>query len=268
MRLSNAPAPWGTEKKDKGLLHRTPNAGRRTPIRPILSAGLLLMATGFMGLACTATAPEFKKERTNSYVSAARVPEPRGSGSIYREAAGLFEDRKARAINDLVTINIIENSSATKKADTATGRTSNMDANISNLFGGTLHYDLENLFGKSSGLSGTLMPTVISNYKNDFAGAGNTTRQGSLIATIQARIVDVLPNGNFLIESRKDITVNREKQVLLLRGVIRPDDIAADNSVPSSHVADAEMIYSGEGVVGDKQGQNWMVRFLDWAWPF
>ncbi len=88
------------------------------------------------------------------------------------------------------------------------------------------------------------------------------------MATITARVVDVLPNGNFIIESRKDITVNREKQLLLLRGVIRPDDIAGDNTILSSYVANAEMIYTGDGVVSDKQGQGWLVQLLDWVWPF
>jgi flagellar L-ring protein FlgH len=234
----------------------------------VLPLGLLLMGIAFLCLSCAATAPDFKKERISAYVKAPRIQEQRSSGSLFRDGAGLYEDRKARGLNDLVTINVIENSTASKKADTSTGRNSTMDANISNLFGGSLHYDLENLFGKGSGLSGTLMPTVTSNYKNDFSGTGSTSREGSLIATITARVVDVMPNGNFIIESRKDVMVNREKQVLLLRGVIRPEDIASDNTIASNKVAEAEMIYSGEGVVGDKQGQGWLVRFLDFVWPF
>ena len=233
-----------------------------------LKMSLLLPGLALTVISCAASAPEFKKERLTSYNYAPRVKEQKSSGSLYREVAGLYEDRKARGLNDLVTINIIENSSASKKADTTTGRNSTMDANITNLFGGSLHYDLENLFGKSSGLSGTLMPTVQSNYKNDFAGTGNTSRQGSLVATITASVVEVLPNGNFVIESRKDVMVNREKQVLLLRGVIRPEDIAVDNTILSNYVANAEMIYAGEGVVSDKQGQGWLVRFLDFVWPF
>jgi flagellar L-ring protein FlgH len=233
-----------------------------------LPLGLLLTGMAFLCMSCAATAPDFKKERTSTYVKAPKIQEQRSSGSLFRDGAGLYEDRKARGLNDLVTITIVESSTASKKADTATGRNSTMDANISNLFGGSLHYDLENLFGKGSGLSGTLMPTVSSSYVNDFSGTGSTSREGSLVATITARVVDVMPNGNFIIESRKDVTVNREKQVLLLRGVIRPEDIAVDNTIASNKVAEAEMIYSGEGVVGDKQGQGWLVRFLDFVWPF
>jgi flagellar L-ring protein FlgH len=218
--------------------------------------------------ACVSTTPEFKKERPSSFVDRQNAVENRTAGSLWCETVGLFADRKARGLNDLVTINIIESSSASKKADTATGRQSTMDASITNLFGGPMTYDLQNIFGAASGLSGTLMPKVSASTKNDFNGTGNTTRQGSLIATITARVVDVLPNGNLLIESRKDITVNREKQVLLLRGVIRPEDIATDNTILSNYVANAEMIYTGDGVVSDKQGQGLLVRFLDWVYPF
>jgi flagellar L-ring protein FlgH len=273
-RRKSSSALWGARKNENTHLSLTiPLGGGREGVGVKIGyfrakTGLLWVGMAFMALSCAATSPEFKKERPSSYVKAPKNQEQRLAGSLYREVAGLYEDRKARGLNDLVTINIIENSSASKKADTATGRNSTMDANISNLFGGSLHYDLENLFGKGSGLSGTLMPTIQSNYKNDFSGAGNTSRQGSLIATITARVVEVLPNGNFLIESRKDVTVNREKQVLLLRGVIRPEDIAVDNTIPSNYVAEAEMIYAGEGVVSDKQGQGWLVRFLDFVWPF
>jgi flagellar L-ring protein precursor FlgH len=77
-----------------------------------------------------------------------------------------------------------------------------------------------------------------------------------------------MPNGNLVIESRKDITINREKQILVLRGMIRPEDIGNDNTVLSSRVADSEVYYVGDGVIQDKQGPGWLVRFLDKAWPF
>jgi flagellar L-ring protein precursor FlgH len=199
---------------------------------PFLLVG---MGIGLMLVSCAAPT-KFSKEMPPHYVKDRENKiEPRTKGSLWRDSAGLFEDRKARGLNDLVTIKIIESATASKKADTSTS---------------------------------SLTPQVKAAVQNDFAGTGNTTREGSLVATITARVVDVLPNGNFIIESRKDITVNREKQLLLLRGVIRPDDIASDNTILSSYVANAEMIYTGDGVISEKQGQGWMVRFLDWVWPF
>lgn len=220
---------------------------------------------GLMAVSCAAPA-KFSKEMPPSYVGNREIKiEPRTNGSLWRDSAGLYEDRKARGLNDLVTINIIENSAASKKADTATSRASSMDFGIDSFLGNSLSYNLDGIFGQGTG---SISPKFKATAKNDFAGTGNTTRQGSLVATITARVVDVLPNGNFIIESRKDITVNREKQLLLLRGVIRPDDIASDNTILSSYVANAEMIYTGDGVVSDKQGQGWLVQLLDWVWPF
>jgi flagellar L-ring protein FlgH len=223
------------------------------------------LGVGLMAASCSAPA-QFSKEMPNNYVRDREIKmETQTRGSLWRDSAGLYEDRKARGLNDLVTIKIIENSAASKKADTATSRASSVDFGIDSFLGNPLSYNLANIFGQGTG---SISPQFKATAKNDFSGSGNTTREGSLIATITARVVDVLPNGNFIIESRKDITVNREKQLLLLRGVIRPDDIAGDNTILSSYVANAEMIYTGDGVVNDKQGQGWLVQFLDWVWPF
>jgi flagellar L-ring protein precursor FlgH len=225
------------------------------------------VGVGLMAVSC-ATPTQFSKEMPTHYVQhKENKMETQARGSLWRDSPGLFEDRKAKGLNDLVTIKIVETSAATKKADTSTSRESSVDLGIENFFGNTLNYSLANIFGKDT-IQGNLNPQLKASAKNDFAGTGNTTREGSLVATITARVVDVLPNGNFIIESRKDITVNREKQVLLLRGQIRPDDIAGDNTILSSYVANAEMIYTGDGVINDKQGQGWLVQVLDWVWPF
>jgi flagellar L-ring protein precursor FlgH len=188
-------------------------------------------------------------------------------GSLWRDTSSWFEDRKARAVNDLVTIKIEESTLATNQAETGTARASSMDAKISDIFGIPMSYDLGKIFGK--GVSGVnISPSIAVSGENEFSGKGNTTRAGSLTATITARIVEVLPNGNFVIESRKDININREKEVLILRGVIRPDDIAADNTISSGYIANAQMTYTGDGVIADKQGQGWLVQLLDWVWPF
>ncbi|MBI4764762.1 MAG: flagellar basal body L-ring protein FlgH [Deltaproteobacteria bacterium] len=230
---------------------------------PFLLGG---MGIGLMLVSCAAPT-KFSKEMPPHYVrDRENKMEPRTKGSLWRDSAGLFEDRKARGLNDLVTIKIIETSAASKKADTATSRESSIDFGIDSLLGIPLKYEWSGIF--TPGSSGSLIPQVKGTAQNEFTGSGNTTREGSLVATITARVVDVLPNGNFIIESRKDITVNREKQILLLRGVIRPDDIASDNTILSNYIANAEMIYTGDGVINEKQGQGWMVRFWDWVWPF
>ena len=178
--------------------------------------------------------------------------------SLWSGKSNLFVDAKARGLNDLVTILIVENATAKKKAGTKTGRESSMEAGVSALFGTFLDKLDRNTFS----------PAVSASTKNDFKGIGETTREGLLQATITARVVEVLPNGNLIVESRKEITVNRERQILILKGRIRPEDINGNNTIMSTYVADAKIFYTGAGVVNDKQGQGWLVRAMDKVWPF
>jgi flagellar L-ring protein precursor FlgH len=106
------------------------------------------------------------------------------------------------------------------------------------------------------------------NTTNDFSGSGETTRTGSLSATITARIVDVLPNGNLAVEGKRELYVNNEKKEILVQGIVRTKDIAYDNSILSTQIADAKIIYTGIGVVGEKQTPGWLARVLDTVWPF
>jgi flagellar L-ring protein precursor FlgH len=101
-----------------------------------------------------------------------------------------------------------------------------------------------------------------------FAGSGSTSRQENLNATITARVVDVMTNGNLLIEGRRNIKVNEEDQIIILEGTIRSRDIALDNTVNSIYIADARISYAGRGIISDRQSPGWLMNFLDKIWPF
>jgi flagellar L-ring protein precursor FlgH len=81
-------------------------------------------------------------------------------------------------------------------------------------------------------------------------------------------VVEVFPNGNLRIEGGKTITVNREEQIIVLTGIVRPNDISSQNIINSKYVLDAKIAYTGKGVISDKQGPGWMTRILDNVWPF
>ena len=85
---------------------------------------------------------------------------------------------------------------------------------------------------------------------------------------MSARVMNILENGNFIIEGRRQVTVNTEDQYLILTGIIRPDDIATDNTILSQYLADAKIVYTGKGVVDDKMRPGWLTRIVDWVWPF
>lgn len=210
-----------------------------------------------------ATTPELPPHPPK-YVYQEEKRERPSMNSLYHEGASLYEDNKARRLNDIVTIRVVENISGSGKADTSTGRKSSLDAGVDDLFGAPLNLNTNNLYGRGK----TFSPTVKGSMQDDFKGSGETTREGKLIGTITAKVVEVMPNGNLVLEARKEITINREKQILVLRGMARPDDIANDNTIESNRITDAEIYFVGNGVIQDKQGPGWLVRFLDKVWPF
>jgi flagellar L-ring protein FlgH len=180
------------------------------------------------------------------------------AGTIYRsdQNSNFFGDQRARMLGDIVTVKIVEVSQASEKATTDTGRDSAMSAGI------------DSLLGKEKLLPGSPASLIKANTSSSFAGTGETTRTGSVTATIAARVVEVLPTGNLAVEGKREIYVNNEKKEILLQGIVRPRDIAADNSIYSTQVADAKILLTGIGVVGEKQRPGWLTRIFDGIWPF
>jgi flagellar L-ring protein precursor FlgH len=89
-----------------------------------------------------------------------------------------------------------------------------------------------------------------------------------LTGTISCVVTEVLPNGDLRIEGRREVTVNSEKQLMTIAGIVRRVDVNTKNTVFSSAIADAKIEYSGLGVLGDVQRPGWLVRVLDWVSPF
>ncbi len=188
------------------------------------------------------------------------------NGSIWQASAvALTEDGNARRIGDIVTIIITETASASKQAATATGRTSQMSAGIPAFMGlegaGIL---LNNLGGKEANLS----KLIDASASSSFDGSGSTSRKETLTATITAKVIDVLPNGNLKIEGRRNVKVNNEDQILTVKGIIRQRDISAENTINSAFIADAQISYSGEGIISDRQKPGWLMNIIDKLWPF
>jgi flagellar L-ring protein precursor FlgH len=204
------------------------------------------------------------------YIEAKAKDHQQTEGSLWRDRASLFEDRKARRVNDIVTILISETSAATKKATTNASRDSSANYGISNFFGMNPDFGVQGwALLKDFYHSGNVFsPTLTGSGKSDFKGTGDTVRQGTIKAAIAARIVEVLPNQNLVLESRKEILVNNEKEILVLKGMARPDDISPNNTIQSQFIANAQIYLVGNGVLDDKQHQGWLVRFFDKIWPF
>ena len=219
----------------------------------------LIVLAGMLLGGCVTQTTEVKTPSFDQQLPKASVDY--SNGSIWQAGtAGLTEDFKARRKGDIVTILIVETASASKAAKTGTSRATAINAGIPNFLGLETSL-LKNNFGD---LSKLINASVASKYD----GAGSTSRQETLNATISAKVLDVLPNGNLMIEGRRNVKVNEEDQIIIVEGTIRPSDIGPDNIINSSLVADARISYTGKGIISDRQSPGWLMNVIDKVWPF
>lgn len=186
-----------------------------------------------------------------------------GGASLFRTGAGaFFRDQRASRVGDIVTIRINIADSATVDNSTTRTRNGSETGGIAGLLG------LESKLGKL--LPGNPDPSrlVDTSSTSNATGTGNTTRSEQINMTMAASVADVLPNGNLLIRGRQEVRVNYELRELVVTGVIRPEDIARDNSIRHSQIADARISYGGRGQLTDAQQARWGQQIYDALFPF
>lgn len=157
-------------------------------------------------------------------------------------ATSLYADLKASKVGDVLTVVINENASASSQAETKTSKSENL--NYGPGFGPLLH--LIKNFGVSGSESGD--------------GNGSTNRTDKLNAQITVHVKTIMPNGDLQVEGTRQVGINAETQTITLSGIVRPQDINFDNTVPSALVSDAQIKFSGRGPVGDKQHDGLITR--------
>jgi flagellar L-ring protein precursor FlgH len=187
-------------------------------------------------------------------------------GSLFQpsQAEFLYDDNRARRVGDIVLVRVAENSSATHKADTTAKKENSVDIGVEafpkeGVFG---------LLGQPLGMDALGNPKMKGSYTTDFSANGETKNESNFSATVAARIVRVLPGRVFQVEGARRVRVNDETQILVVRGLVRQRDIAADNSVTSNSMAEAQVEVYGNGVLTDKQRPGWLSRILDNIYPF
>ncbi|HVO19370.1 MAG TPA: flagellar basal body L-ring protein FlgH [Anaeromyxobacter sp.] len=182
-------------------------------------------------------------------------------GSLWQDAnaGALFTDARAFREHDLVVIKIEEIADAKRSSDTDLSRQNDATGGM-----GVTSTSAANSVTKS------ILPTLSAQHTSDstFKGSGSIARTERLIATVPATVKKVLPNGNLFVEGHRVVLVNNEEQHFYISGVVRPIDIDGDNSVKSSLVADAEIEFTGRGVMTENQQKGWMQKYLGWIWPF
>lgn len=220
----------------------------------------LVLAASILICGCVTQTTEVK---TAAFDQQLPKPQPDYStGSIWQaNSMSLTDDYKARRRGDIVTIIITENASASKAAKTDTKRASTVNAGIPNFLGLEQAGIIKNNFADLSKL-------INASVESTYGGSGSTSRQETLSATVSAKVIDVLPNGNLMIEGRRNVKVNNEDQIIIIEGTVRPADIGPNNVVNSIYVADARISYTGKGIISDRQSPGWLMNIVDKLWPF
>ncbi|MBF0343036.1 MAG: flagellar basal body L-ring protein FlgH [Nitrospirae bacterium] len=223
----------------------------------LLSTGLIIALTS----GCASPASKLPSAPQPYVYAPAVVSDPVAKGSLWSDSPSLYEDRRARRVNDLVTIKIVETIKANTKEETTADKESNYNAALSNFFDVT-----SAAAGLNKGVA--TRPQLSTTNKDKFSGKGEVKQEGSFLGSITARVIDVQPNGNLVIDSRKEITINYEKQILALQGIIRPDDVDASNSVQSQKIADVRLYLVGDGFLQELQSPGWLGRLFGQVRPF
>ena len=229
--------------------------------RDLILAGLLAacLAAPVMAQAPLADKPPKASDNYDElyyrYLVAARATTTAVTPSAPRTdwLSGLTGDFRARNINDLLTVQVIESISASGSAGSTLDKSSSASAAVTGLFG------LEDR------LPSWLDPTNLAGLsaETDFQGAGATNRTGQLTAVMTVRVAEVLPNGDLVLEGAREVDINGDRQIVVLSGVVRPSDIPPSNVVPSPLVGQLRIRYFGRGLIKDNLQPGWLVRVLN-----
>ena len=183
------------------------------------------------------------------------------ANSLYRTSAkGFFKDERAHRIGDIVTVIVTVNDSAKIANNTQSSRNSTNSAGMGGILGTMV----------DTASDGTIDTTNAVDFNSGMAntGKGSVNRSESLQTSVAAIVTQVLPNGNLVIEGHQEVRVNFEIRDLVVAGMVRPSDIQADNTIPSSKIAEARIAYGGRGQITDVQQPRYGQQVMDAILPF
>jgi flagellar L-ring protein precursor FlgH len=165
--------------------------------------------------------------------------------SLWSGKPSMFVDQKAKNVGDLVTLIIVETAQASQSAKTS----SVADSQVA--------------VGPGGGII-SFIPEISLGGGDEYAAGGTVVRKGNLTARMTTKVIEILPNGNIVIEGVQTIKINDEDQIIKVKGTIRPKDIASDNTVLSTFLADAEISYIGAGPINADQKPGLLTRIFNW----
>jgi len=219
---------------------------------------LLLVLIPFAALTGCAMVPPTPKPMYTATLPLEPSAAPQATGSIYadQQSLELFADPRAHRMGDILTISLVEATQASKKAQTSTSKKN----------GNTV--SAPTILGKGLTIGGRAADSSLSS-SNSFDGDGSSEQSNALTGSITVTVAQRLSNGALIVRGEKWVTINQGEELVRISGIVRPADIANDNTVPSSRVADARIEYVGKGTLADSNTRGWLSRFFDSKWmPF
>jgi len=212
---------------------------------------LLILALAVPLAACHLTAS--KDHKAEPVARVLPPPAPRTDGAIYQagQQMELFADLKARRVGDVLTIVLNESTNANKTAVTKTAKTTAV-ANTG-----------PTVFGRTITTKGIPIFNTSLNGSDTFDGEGSSAQSNSLAGSLTVTVTDVQANGNLVVVGDKTLKLNTGDEFVHISGVVRPADIATNNTVTSDKLADARISYSGKGAVASSNKVGWLARFFN-----
>jgi len=181
------------------------------------------------------------------------------SDAIYQSDTAwlLHEDIRARRIGDMLTVILQEKTDAEKTAETGSSKSSDTTITAPTIIGGPVTVGGNEIFNNSL------------SSEHSFDGSGESSQSNSLTGNVTVIVVNVLANGNLVVQGEKWININQGEEYLRLRGIVRPNDINPDNSISSTRIANAQIQYSGDSFLADSNEPGWLTKFFNSSWmPF
>lgn len=175
-----------------------------------------------------------------------------GANSIWQAtSASPYTPDKSFKLGDIITINIIESTTAKHSAGTNTDVKDDLGLKLDHTIS-----KLTPILGENN--------SVNAQWKNKYTGAGKTERLSAVTAKVAASVVDVLDNGNLIIEGKHKLMVNDDEQTISIKGEVRSKDISISNTIDSPQIANAEVSILGKGALNEAEQPGWITRILNW----
>ena len=180
------------------------------------------------------------------------------------EAKGFFKDQRAHKVGDILLVQVTIADKAQIANQTASARTSANGAGAGGVLGSL--FSAATAAGPLAGTDPTKAIDLTSSMSN--SGTGSVNRSETVDTQVAAVVTQLLPNGNLVIEGHQEVRVNFEIRDLIVAGIVRPEDIGSDNTIPSSKIAEARIAYGGRGQISDVQQPRYGQQVMDAILPF